>query len=78
MNWRRTIGVYIEALETGNKQQADAAACELMVIADHLNKLGVKYPDMINETPPLQEKSLMSEAVDGLLNAMQPQPKEWR
>jgi hypothetical protein len=51
MNWRRTIGVYIEALETGNKQQADAAACELMVIADHLNKLGVKYPDMIQETP---------------------------
>ena len=51
MNWRRTIGVYIEALETGNKQQADAAACELMVIADHLNKLEVKYPDMIQETP---------------------------
>jgi len=51
MNWRRTIGVYIEALETGNKRQADAAACELMVIADHLNKLEVKYPDMIDETP---------------------------
>lgn len=50
-NWRRTIGIYIEALESGNKQQADAAACELMVIADHLNREGVKYPDMIQETP---------------------------
>lgn len=78
MNWRRTIGVYIEALETGNKQQADAAACELMVIADHLNKLGVKYPDMIEETPPLQEKTLMTEAVDSVLDALRPQPKEWR
>lgn len=78
MNWRRTIGVYIEALETGNKQQADAAACELMVIADHLNKLGVKYPDMIEETPPLQEKTLMNEAVDSVLDALRPQPKDWR
>jgi len=50
-NWRRTIGIYIEALESGNKQQADAAACELMVIADHLNREGVKYPDRIQETP---------------------------
>lgn len=78
MNWRKTIGVYIDALENGEKQQADAAACELMVIADHLNKLGVKYPDMVNETPPLQEKTLMSEAVDSVLDALRPQPTKWR
>ena len=55
LNWRRTIGVYIEALEGGNSQQRDAAACELMVIADHLSKLGVQYPDMIEETPTISE-----------------------
>ena len=51
LNWRRTIGVYIEALEGSNKIAADAAAKELMVIADHLNKEGVSYPDAIPETP---------------------------
>jgi hypothetical protein len=50
-NWRRTIGIYVEALETGDRRARDAAAMELMIIADHLNKLGVKYPDMVRETP---------------------------
>lgn len=61
-NWRRTIGVYIEALEGDNVKARDAAAAELMFIADHLNRTGVSYPDMIEETPKLDE----------------PSPKEWR
>jgi len=51
MNWCRTIGIYIEALESDDRIARDAAAQELMTIAYHLNKLGVKYPDTIQETP---------------------------
>ena len=54
-NWNRPIGVYIEALEPGEQRARDAAAAELMLIAEHLNKLAVSYPDMINETPNLKE-----------------------
>lgn len=51
LNWKRTIGVYVEALEGSNRIAADAAAKELHLIADHLNKEGVSYPDGIPETP---------------------------
>lgn len=42
--WKTTLGVYINALEHGEQQAKDAAAAELMLIADHLHALGVKYP----------------------------------
>lgn len=51
MNWSRTIGTYVEALETGDKVARDCAALELATIAAHLNKLGVSYPEDIKETP---------------------------
>ena len=51
MNWSRTIGTYVEALETGDKVARDCAALELATIAAHLNKLGVAYPEDIKETP---------------------------
>jgi hypothetical protein len=59
MNWQRTIGTYIEALETGDKVARDCAALELTAIAGHLNKLGIEYPDGIQETP-LQGKVRIS------------------
>ena len=50
-NWNRTIGQYIEALESGDRIAGDAAALELMHLASYLNKINLKYPDKIKETP---------------------------
>ena len=50
--WKQTISVYINALEHGEQQAKDAAAAELITIANYLNKTGVKYPDILPDCKP--------------------------
>lgn len=50
--WKQTISVYINALEHGEQQAKDAAAAELLLVADYLNKSGIKYPDIMPDNRP--------------------------
>lgn len=50
--WKQTISVYINALEHGEEKAKQAAACELILIADYLHKMEIRYPTIIPDTRP--------------------------